>query len=686
MNIWKIFSTYFKKGNSKIVTEPVKENRGASWGSSFGVTPSFPPKEALDPYGEHAYLYAAIRRSCEDLAALPLKLIKGKGENATEIFDHPVLDLLNQPSSNVDGYLFRQSLVMDLILNGNFYFLLLGKGEKPVSIVRLHPSETEFVTSSEKGIFAIKNSSFGKVVQYPLNKVFFGRSPSYAKGPKSLYGTGCTEPLFQELKSDTNAMMLCSESSAKGRPDILISPSDEADVWPKQTRDQIVSEYKKMAKSGGVIALSGMAKIDMLNLSPKDMEYKEARQFARESISAAIGVPGTVLGLKDANYATSLNQRKSYWQSQTHRARKFDIIFTKLAKLWDPELVIKHSFDEIESLSSKDKQLERIQMHISNGISPKNAYLYEGLGDISFEDIEAQPKEEEEKDKILIDFFTKSENERSQNWENWIVTRQAPAEKKFLKSAKQYLKKQKKSILSNFDELKKKSIISIHGRDIEYIQKDISLTTEILSEQEQNKIIGETLFEVFEKTFSEVQEKEAISIFKKARKELNIQVPINQELVDSYLSNMNRQLQNTTLPKIKNMINEGIREGLTVEEIRNKINTSNLFNEDRALKIARTEATKCVNAAQVNAMKFGIENDIPVFKEWLTERDSKVREAHSLLDGMRIAPDDQFTIPPGSEYSSLQTLSPGDFGEAALDVNCRCTVISVVNPSSIIDE
>ena len=33
-------------------------------------------------------------------------------------------------------------------------------------------------------------------------------------------------------------------------------------------------------------------------------------------------------------------------------------------------------------------------------------------------------------------------------------------------------------------------------------------------------------------------------------------------------------------PNLKNMINEGIREGLTVEEIRNKINTSNLFNEE----------------------------------------------------------------------------------------------------------
>ena len=84
------FDFIFNTKAAKIESKPTKENHGASYNSG-GVKNPFSPMTALEAYANHGYLYAAINRACEDLASLPIKLIKGKGERAKEVLDHPVL-------------------------------------------------------------------------------------------------------------------------------------------------------------------------------------------------------------------------------------------------------------------------------------------------------------------------------------------------------------------------------------------------------------------------------------------------------------------------------------------------------------------------------------------------------------------------------------------------------------------
>tara|TARA_Y100001973_G_scaffold106141_1_gene182323 strand:- start:10842 stop:12908 length:2067 start_codon:yes stop_codon:yes gene_type:complete len=685
MSVWKTFKGWFVKSSPKLENKPKEPNRGASWAGSYGGKNPFPPREALDAYGEHAYLYAAIQRISEDLAALPLKLLKGKGKDAKEIVEHPILDLLQQPSTEMDGFLFRQQIAMDLLLSGNCYVLLLGSNRIPSSLARLHPVETSFVTDKKKGIVGVKNVSSGSTVSYPIDRVLFSRLASYALGPKQLYGTGVVQPLFEELRSDYNSMMLVSEASAKGRPDVLISPSDEADVWPKEVREEIVDNYKKMAKSGGAIALSGMAKIDLLNLKPREMEYKEARTMARESISAVCGISPSVLGMPASNYATALEQRTSYWQNQKMKAKRLEVIYNQLAKLWDSQFSVVHVFNEIEALSSRDQQLQRIQLHIMNGMSPQMAYQYEGLGDAPIGK-SAKPDEpvevvvDEEERQILLNFIEKSEEQRAMKWKAWINTKQAPTERRFKRAAKAYLSRSKKAIIKNFDRLKKKSIATANGTEELYLLKNINLFSELIQPQEQEEIIADTLSVVYEKTFSDNQQRELIDIFDQARREMNLQTPLNDELVGIYIDDLAKKITNTTKKHVERIVNEGMAQGLPVSQIRRNIeNEKMLFDEERAILIARTEATKCLNTSKVSAMQTAMANGIELQKEWLSERDGDVRIAHQLLDSQRVGVNESFVVPPGSDYSGAQTESPGSFGEAGLDCNCRCTVVSILN-------
>ncbi len=348
----RLYNAILGKSYAKQIEKPKEENRGASWNSAGGVNNTFSAQVSMDAFGIHGYTHAGVKRLSQDLAALPLRLIKGYGDQAVELMDHPVLDLIRIPSTDVDEFLFREQITIDLVLSGNCYILLLGSSDRPVSMVRLHPEEVRIVTDPQKGLVGYEHNSSGSVVMYPPERIIHGKNAGYQKGPQALYGTGAIQPLARELDADLNSQKLVSEATSKGRPDVLLSPKEDGDIWNKEVRRQILDQYKGMQKSGGAMVMSGQVQIDMLQLSPRDMEFQASRTFARESISAVLGIPPSVLGLPTANYALGRQQAVEYWSNQIKRGKRIGLLFTRIARLWEDDLHFEHDYTEVEALQS----------------------------------------------------------------------------------------------------------------------------------------------------------------------------------------------------------------------------------------------------------------------------------------------------------------------------------------------
>ena len=368
---------------NKVVRNPKGPEHGASWDAPYGQQQSFNPETAMSAYAGHAYTHAAVSRAAQDLASLPLRLIDGKGTEAVIIDQSPAIDLLNQPNTYTDGALFREQLLTDLILTGNCYVLIVGPLSAPVSLFRLHPKSVRIVTTPQQGIKGYEYTSDGQSVLYEPERVRHSRNASWADGPAGeLYGTGAIESLAREINADINAQKLASNASAQGRPDVLLSPRDEADIWGRERRREILDAYRNMSSRGGAMVLSGQIDVTELKLSPRDMEFAQSRTMARESISAVIGVPSTVLGLPDANYATARQATLNYWQVQSKRGAKMSLLLTSIVNLFNPDYRIEHDYSNIEALQAvRDAQLKRIEAHLLNGMSAADAYRYEGLED-----------------------------------------------------------------------------------------------------------------------------------------------------------------------------------------------------------------------------------------------------------------------------------------------------------------
>ncbi len=402
----RLYNAILGKSYAKQIDKPKEENRGASWNSAGGVRNTFSADLSMNAFALHGYTHAGVKRLSQDLAALPLRLIKGYGDQAVEVMDHPVLDLIRMPSTDTDEFLFREQITIDLVLSGNCYILLLGSSDRPVSMVRLHPEEVRIVTDPQKGLVGYDIILAVLLLCILLKESYMGKNAGYQKGPQALYGTGAIQPLARELDADLNSQKLVSEATAKGRPDVLLSPKEDGDIWNKEVRRQILDQYSGMQKAGGAMVLSGQVQVDLLQLSPREMEFQASRTMARESISAVLGVPPSVLGLPTANYATARQAAIEYWSNQIKRGKRIGLLFTRIARLWEDDLHFEHDYSEVEALQSvRDAKLLRVEKHIFNGIAPEVAYAAEGLEFPRAQEPKDIGEEEEENVRYLLDVF-----------------------------------------------------------------------------------------------------------------------------------------------------------------------------------------------------------------------------------------------------------------------------------------
>jgi SPP1 gp7 family putative phage head morphogenesis protein len=129
-----------------------------------------------------------------------------------------------------------------------------------------------------------------------------------------------------------------------------------------------------------------------------------------------------------------------------------------------------------------------------------------------------------------------------------------------------------------------------------------------------------------------------------------------------------RYINGTTRESLRETLSEGVAAGEGIEPLAKRVEAT--FADAigrRARVIARTETTRAAAVGSNEGIRqAGVEE-----KQWLAVRDDRTRDSHVALDGQHVPVDADFVSPE----TGASGPGPGDLGDPAEDVNCRCTTV-----------
>ena len=260
---------------------------------------------AREGYTRNAIVHRAVRLIAESIGGLSFVLYEGDAERTT----HPLLDLVRRPNPRQDGAAFLDGVASHLLLAGNAYLEAVGiAGEGGAAAVRelyaLRPDRMKVVPGPDGWPQAYEYTVGGQTVRFDqataqppiLQLTLFNPLDDY-------YG-------FAPLEAAASAVDLHNAAARwnKALLDNAARPSgalvyDGADGAPlsepqfERLKSELERQYQGTANAGRPLVLEGGLDWKQMSLSPKDMDFLEAKHAAAREIALAFGVPPMLLAM-----------------------------------------------------------------------------------------------------------------------------------------------------------------------------------------------------------------------------------------------------------------------------------------------------------------------------------------------------------------------------------------------------
>ena len=311
----------------------------------------------------NAIVYRSVRMIAEAAASVPLLLY----ERDREIIEHPLLDLLARPSPGQTGTDLLESWYGFLLVAGNAYLETVSLGGELRELHALRPDRVKVVPGPDGWPEAFDYSAGGASVRIagePVPgvrailhlKLFHPANDHYGLSP--IEAAAAAIDLHNAAARWNKALL---DNSA--RPSGALVYSSDAHMTGEQferLKGQLEASFQGTRNAGRPLLLEGGLDWKAMSLSPRDLDFMEAKHAAAREIALAIGVPPMLLGIPgDNTYANYKEANRAFWRQtvlplvqRTARA-----LGGWLAPAYGGELRLAPDLDQVEALSPEREAL-----------------------------------------------------------------------------------------------------------------------------------------------------------------------------------------------------------------------------------------------------------------------------------------------------------------------------------------
>jgi HK97 family phage portal protein len=273
---------------------------------------------AREGYTRNAIVHRAVRLIAESIGGLSFVLYDG----ANELTAHPLLDLLARPNPRQDGASLIETVSAHLLLAGNAYVEAVGlpgegDGQSVRELYALRPDRMKVVPGPDGWPQAYDYTVAGQTVRFEqsaaqppiLHLTFFNPVDDYY-GLAPLEAAACAVDTHNSAAAWNKALL---DNAARPSGALVYAGPDGlvlSDQQFERLKKELDQQFTGTANAGRPMVLEGGLDWKAMSLSPKDMDFMEAKHAAAREIALAFGVPPMLLAIPGDN--TYSNYQEAY--------------------------------------------------------------------------------------------------------------------------------------------------------------------------------------------------------------------------------------------------------------------------------------------------------------------------------------------------------------------------------------
>jgi HK97 family phage portal protein len=252
-------------------------------------------------YQNHMWLKKAVDILANNLSPLALRVVTGSGNDQVPVDRHPLRPVLENPNPDMSSADLWRQWVIDQMLGGEEGLEVVGNAAK-TKVLEMWPRQPqEFTITAE-------SARYSRIAYYTINDGF---GEPYRLTPDAFCHIKFYNPLqrfrgLSPVQAVRLSIIIDQLAQAwtrlffrnQARPDFAIVAPEGV---TKTEKEEMIAELTSRYGSGDglhqpIVLEQGVTDIKTFSFQPKDTEWMNQREMARDEVAAIVGVPDEMMG------------------------------------------------------------------------------------------------------------------------------------------------------------------------------------------------------------------------------------------------------------------------------------------------------------------------------------------------------------------------------------------------------
>ncbi len=320
---------------------------------------------AQEGFAKNPVVFRCVRMIAEAAASAPWLLYEGE----REIEAHPILAMLRRPNPAQSGVSLMETIYGHLMVAGNAYLEVVTLDGRPREMFALRPDRMKVVAGPDGWPQAFEYAVAGRTVRFAQEgdvppilhlSLFHPLNDHYGFAPIEAAQTSL------DIHNASGAWSKALLDNA-ARPSGALVYNGEGPLNDEQferLKAELEEGYTGARNAGRPLLLEGGLDWKTMAMSPRDMDFIEAKNQAAREIALAFGVPPMLLGIPgDNTYANYREANRAFWRQTVLPLvnRTVQAMGNWLSAAYEPGLRLAFDPDGVEALAvERDALWDRV--------------------------------------------------------------------------------------------------------------------------------------------------------------------------------------------------------------------------------------------------------------------------------------------------------------------------------------